>query len=67
MWKLGLVVVVVLSSASGLQYGLREDRLCDGNRFLFLSTYVLGRQEDLTNTTNNISKSAVIEKVEYQD
>ena len=37
--------------------GLREDGLCEGNRFLFLSTYILGRQQDLTLTFQDINQT----------
>ena len=47
--------------------GTREDGLCEGNHFLFLSTYVLGRQQDLTLTIAEINRTAVVDEVTYSD
>ena len=63
-----LFLSVSLSLKSETNFiGLRDDGLCEGNRFLFLSTYVLGRQQDLTLTIDEINKTAKIEDVTYSD
>ncbi len=49
-WQTGEEYKVDGSSMSQQFIGLREDRLCDGNRFLFYSTYQRGRQKELTLT-----------------
>ena len=47
--------------------GLRDDGLCEGNHFLFLSTYMLGRQQDLTLTIAEINRTAAIDEVTFSD
>lgn len=58
-----IAILLLISSVLTIHSTLKEDQLCPGNRFLFLSTYALGRQGDLTNTTKNISETAFIGKV----
>jgi len=58
----------ILSYVNSVEWiGVNEDGLCEGNRFLFLSTYVLGRQKDLTLTFEEINKTAKVEEVTYSD
>lgn len=47
-----LLFLIAAATAEDDVKGLRADGLCDGNRFLFLSTYLLGRQQDMTLTMN---------------
>lgn len=47
--------------------GARPDGLCDGNRFVYLSTHVLGMQTALKQTFDDLSKTIKIDEVIYQD
>jgi hypothetical protein len=62
-----IAILLLLYSVIPIQSIINSDDPCPGNRFLFLSTFALGKQGDLTNTTKNISETAVIARVEYQD
>jgi cyanate lyase len=61
IFTLPLLLLFLACTAS-----LKEDKLCEGNRFVFLSTYVLGLQTDLKLTFADITKSIQIDEVFYQ-
>ena len=62
MLKGNLGVLVVLAGLACMTWrAVCDEKLCAGNRFLFLSTYVLGLQDDLNKTFIKISKTAEIE------
>lgn len=60
-------LLLLLAVALGSQVGLREDGLCEGNKFVYLSTYVLGLQTDLKLAFADITKSIKIDEVFYQE
>jgi hypothetical protein len=59
-----LLLLVVAVGAAG---GLRDDILCDGNKFVYLSTYVLGLQTDLKLAFADLTKAIKIDEVFYQE
>lgn len=60
-------LLLLLAVAVGSQGGLREDGLCDGNKFVYLSTYVLGLQTDLKLAFADLTKAIKIDEVFYQE
>lgn len=55
------LLLIVLAVAVGSQGGRREDGLCDGNKFVYLSTYVLGLQTDLKLAFADLTKAIKID------
>jgi hypothetical protein len=58
-----LLLLLALSAA----LKTRDDGLCDGNRFVFLSTYVLGLQTELKLTFAEINDTLKVDEVFYQE
>lgn len=44
-----------------------EPKICDGNRFKHISTYALGRQNDLFLTFRQMESKTTVDKVVYKD
>lgn len=42
-------------------------KICDGNRFKHISTYALGRQNDVTLTFQTMETQTKVDKVVYKD
>lgn len=59
-----LVLLVVAAVATG---SARNDKPCDGNKFVYLSTYVLGLQTDLKLAFADLTKAIKIDEVFYQE
>jgi hypothetical protein len=56
-----LLMAILMATVGAVEWeGPNEEGLCPGNHFLFLSTYVLGRQQDLTLTFQDINKTAKV-------
>lgn len=43
-----------------------DPKICDGNRFKHISTYALGRQNDVTLTFQTMETQTKVDKVVYQ-
>lgn len=43
------------------------EKICDGNRFMYQSTYLLGLQEDLAQTISEINSTAKMDEIFYRD
>ena len=65
--RLAPIILLFLIAQSNSSIGLNSDGLCQGNHFLFLSTYILGRQQDLTKTFEDINKTIKLNEVVYED